>query len=129
MKLSEAISKITNGKYTNVNFNDESGLIVETLKGNYINISRLSIGTIDQLYLSMRLSMVEDLSKEKMPIILDEAFAYYDKERLKNILGYLDKRFSDYQIIIFTCCDREQKILQDSKIVFHVIILKLFLKS
>ena len=40
------------------------------------------------------------ISFEKMPIILDEAFAYYDNERLKNILLYLVNEFSDRQIII-----------------------------
>ena len=84
-ELSKNISKITDGKYNNILFNDEEGLIVELENGNYVPASKLSIGTIDQLYLSLRLSMVEELSKEKMPIILDEAFAYYDTQRLENI--------------------------------------------
>ena len=67
-------------------FNDEVGLIIELGNGNYVPASKLSIGTIDQLYLSLRLSMAEELSNEKLPIILDEAFAYYDEERLENIL-------------------------------------------
>ena len=58
----------------------------------YIPVSKLSIGTIDQLYLSLRLSMAEELSKESLPIILDEAFAYYDEERLENILEYINKQ-------------------------------------
>ena len=33
--------------------------------------------------------MAKELCKESMPIILDEAFAYYDEERLENILKYL----------------------------------------
>lgn len=41
--------------------------------GEYVSAEKLSIGTIDQLYLSLRMSMVEEISKEKMPIILDEA--------------------------------------------------------
>ena len=92
--LSENISKITNGKYTNIIFNDEEGLIVELDNGNYVNASQLSIGTIDQLYLSLRLSMAEELSEEKMPIILDEAFAYYDEDRLENILKYISKKYN-----------------------------------
>ena len=92
-ELSKNISKITDGKYNNILFNDEDGLIVELENGNYVPASKLSIGTIDQLYLSLRLSMVEELSKEKMPIILDEAFAYYDTERLENILKYIKQNF------------------------------------
>ena len=67
-------------------------MIVELENGNYISASQLSIGTIDQLYLSLRLSMVEELSEEKMPIILDESFAYYDTERLENILKYINNK-------------------------------------
>ena len=87
--LSENISKITNGKYRNVRVHDQLGLIVELEDGSYVEAAKLSIGTIDQLYLSLRLSMIDELSEEKMPIFLDESFAYFDKERLENILKYL----------------------------------------
>ena len=122
-ELSKTIAEITNGKYTNVRLNEDTGLVVELENGNYIPASRLSIGTIDQLYLSLRLSMVEELSEEKMPIILDEAFAYYDTERLKNILKYMIQRFSDHQVIIFTCTNREKEILNELNIDFHSISL------
>jgi len=112
-ELSRTIANITNNKYTNVRFNDNIGLVVELENGNYIQASRLSIGTIDQLYLSLRLAMVEELSEERMPIILDEAFVYYDTERLKNILSYIAQRFKDYQILIFTCTNREKEILEN----------------
>ena len=74
--LSENIKNITNGKYTNINVNDENGLIVEIQNGEYIPAERLSIGTIDQLYLSLRISMIEEISKEKMPIILDAPLTF-----------------------------------------------------
>ena len=122
-ELSKTISEITNGKYTNVRFNDNIGLIVEVENGNYVPLSQLSIGTIDQLYLSLRLAMVEDLSEEKMPIILDEAFAYYDTERLQNILEYINKRFSNHQIILFTCTNREKENLEKLKIPFNLITM------
>ena len=123
-ELSKNISEITNGKYSNINLNEEQGLIVELENGNYVSASKLSIGTIDQLYLSLRLSMVEELSDENMPIILDEAFAYYDTERLKNILEYVNKKFKKNQIIIFTCTNREKEILEKLEIKFNNIELK-----
>ena len=51
-----------------------------------------------------------------MPIILDEAFAYYDDERLENILRYLDEEYKNEQIIIMTCTNREQEILDKLEI-------------
>ncbi len=120
-ELSRTIAEITDGKYKNVRFNDEVGLVVELENGNYIPAARLSIGTIDQLYLSLRLAMVEELSEEKMPIILDESFAYYDTERLKNILAYIAQKFTNHQIMIFTCTDREKEILNELSLEFNLI--------
>ena len=121
--LSENIKNITNGKYTNINVNDENGLIVEIQNGEYIPAERLSIGTIDQLYLSLRISMIEEISKEKMPIILDEAFAYFDDERLENILKYLTQKYKQHQLIIFTCTNREKNILDKLNCIYNSVEL------
>ena len=121
--LSKNISKITNGKYNKVMVQDDTGLIVELENGNYVEGKRLSVGTIDQLYLSLRLSMTEDLSTEKMPIILDEAFAYYDTQRLENILTYLANTYQDRQIILFTCTEREKDIFDKLHIKYNLINL------
>lgn len=121
--LSKNINEITDGKYTNVMVQDDKGLVVELENGNYVEANRLSVGTIDQLYLSLRLSMTEDLSKEKMPIILDEAFAYYDTQRLENILKYLVNTYPDRQIMIFTCTEREKDVLTKLNIPYNLIHL------
>ena len=122
-KLSKNISKITNGKYSKIYFNDEQGLTVELDNGNYVLADRLSIGTIDQLYLSLRLAMLDELSTEKIPIILDEAFAYFDNDRLTNLLKYMIDEYSDRQIIIFTCTKREKEALERENIQFNFVEL------
>ena len=119
--LSHNISSITEGKYNKVMFNEEEGLIVELENGDYIPVNRFSIGTIDQLYLSLRLSMIDELSEESVPILLDEVFAFYDDERLKNILEYLNVKFKNRQIIIFTCTNREKNILENKNIDYNYI--------
>lgn len=63
--------------------------------------------------------MAKELSSETMPIILDEAFAYYDEERLENILNYLHTEFINHQIIIFTCTNREREILDKLSIEYQ----------
>lgn len=119
--LSENISKITKGKYSNVKFNEENGLIVEMQNGDYIPAEYLSMGTIDQLYLSLRLSATREIVEEKMPIILDEAFAFYDEERLKNILRYISDTYKDRQIIILTCTNREEKIMKNNELEYNLV--------
>lgn len=115
-ELSTIIEKISSGKYKNVKFIDGEGIVVELENGEYINANKLSIGTIDQLYLSLRLSAIQEITEEKMPIILDETFAYYDQERLTNILKYLKELTQKNQVIIFTCSERERQILQQQGI-------------
>ena len=119
--LSTIVDRVSDGKYNKINFIDGEGLIVELENGEYVNANKLSIGTIDQLYLSLRLSAMQEITKEKMPIILDETFAYYDNQRLKNILTYIDEELKENQVIIFTCSNREKEILEKNNIKFNYI--------
>ena len=96
-------------------------MVTELKNGNYVLADRLSTGTIDQLYLSLRLSIIKELSDETIPIFLDESFAYYDDERLKNILKYISEEFANQQIIIFTCTTREQDLLDKLGINYNLI--------
>ena len=121
--LSKNIEKISDGKYKKVKVNDEEGIIVEKQNGEYISAEKLSVGTIEQLYLSLRFGAIKELSEESMPIILDEAFAYYDEERLKNILTYISKEYENNQIIIFTCTNREVEILDKENIKYNLVNL------
>ncbi len=122
-KLSETIDKISNGKYNKVRLSDEFGLVVENEKGDYIPAEALSVGTIDELYLSLRLATIDDISKEKLPIILDEAFAYFDNTRLENLIKFLKENYGDRQLIIFTCTNRETSILEKNNMDYKLIEL------
>ncbi len=123
-ELCYLIDSISNGKYKNIKFSDTEGLTIEIDDGRYISAENLSIGTIDQMYLSLRLSSLKAISKENMPIILDEAFVYFDDERLKNILSFINKNYKDKQIIIFTCSDREKNVLDNLKLQYNLIELE-----
>lgn len=122
-ELSKNIQEISNGKYKNVRINDEEGIIVEKENGEYVSSEKLSIGTIEQLYLSLRFGAIKEISDETMPIILDEAFAYYDEQRLANVLKYLNEEFKQNQIIIFTCTNREENILNEQNIPYKLTVM------
>ena len=123
-KLCEITSNITDGKYENVTVNDENGLLVEVENGAYMPVDRLSVGTIDEMYLALRLSILSEISKEKMPILFDETFAYFDNQRLKNIICHLQDENYDNQIVIFTCSNREEQVLNQLKIEYNLISLE-----
>lgn len=122
-ELTNIIKNITGDRYKKVKFNDEEGLTVELNNGEYINCNRLSIGAIDQMYLALRISILNEISKETMPIVLDESFAYYDTKRLENILKYISNEYYDRQIIILTCTNREIEVLNNLNIQYNLIMI------
>lgn len=122
-QLSINISKITNEKYKNIIFNDKDGLIIELENGQYISADRLSVGTIEQIYLALRFAILMEITEEKIPVFLDEAFAFYDTDRLKDTLKYFNSEFKDRQIIIFTCTRREKEILESLEINYNYVEL------
>ena len=97
--------------------------MVELPSGEYVSAEKLSLGTVDQLYLSLRLSMCTDISEENMPLILDESFAFYDDDRLENIFKFLIDNYYDKQIIILTCTSREETILNKLKYEYNKVEL------
>lgn len=108
--LSNVISKISANKYNKIRITEDNDIIVEADNGKYIPINLLSTGTIDQLYLALRMSIIKEIIGENIPIILDESFAYYDDARLENMLKYISENV-DNQVIILTCTNREKEIL------------------
>lgn len=124
LSLKNIISRITNDKYKEVNFIDSEGLIVEMEDGRCVPVERLSQGTIDQMYLGLRLASISTITSEKMPIFLDETFAFFDDERLQNIIEFISKEYNNKQIIIFTCSNREIDILNKLNIDYNYIALE-----
>ena len=104
-KVSKMIEIFSDGKYKNVSITD--GINVELENGQRVEASKLSVGTIEQIYLALRLSIINELSEESFPIILDEPFAYSDKDRMSDMMQFLAK--VDNQVIVLTCTDREKE--------------------
>ena len=117
--LSKNIEVFSNEKYKEITITDK--IFVKLENGENVPIEKLSTGTIEQIYLAFRLSVIEEISKEKMPIVLDEAFAYYDDERLLQTLKFLD--IINNQIIILTCTKREKSLLDKAQIRYNLIEL------
>ena len=65
----------------------------------------LSTGTIDQVYLALRLALVRAFSErgEPAPMLLDDPFGNYDDERLERALRLLMRIGEANQILLFTC--------------------------
>jgi hypothetical protein len=112
----EIAKKITNGKYDHIKVDENYQIkALEPYLENIIDVAVLSGGALEQIYLSLRLSIADSVTKgkEKLPIILDEVFAYYDDERTFESYRMLKEFYQNRQIVLFTCKSREIEIAQE----------------
>ena len=114
-------SEITGGRYERLVFDDALRIFVFD-GAEKIPVHALSRGTVEQVYLAVRIALGRVLSGEPMFFSFDEAFAFYDAERLASVLGYLGRQ--PVQSLIFSCTAREQEILEKNNIPYHRIVLK-----
>jgi len=67
----------------------------------------LSQGTRDQIYLAVRLALVELVSRgEPQPLFLDDPFVHFDPERRARALDLVREFAAGHQVIVFTCDPR-----------------------
>jgi len=110
VRASYYISQITNGKYDNLSIDDKLNISVNS-KHALIAATRLSKGTIEQIYMALRLAAADIIfEKDKKPILLDDAFAMYDNKRMGNTMRFMAENME--QVIIFSCHTRE-KLMAD----------------
>ena len=121
----KALSEITGGRYDSLWIDEQLHIYVNAKEG-FFPLEQASTGTIDQLYLALRLSMALLLQRENrdlLPLLFDDSFAMYDEKRLAASIGYLKKSYPA-QILLFTCHHREEKILKELGIPFEQAELK-----
>lgn len=102
---SKYFNKLTNGKYIHVHAPTASKLF-QVEASNYIRytVDELSQGTIDQLYVSLRLAISRVMSEKfVVPLIIDDAFVNFDNKRTEEILNIVQEFASTQQILLFTC--------------------------
>jgi uncharacterized protein YhaN len=105
---SEYLKEITGGAYDELLVNRDMQIsirIPQTKALNEAPESQLSKGTVDQIYLALRLAMVQCISEygERIPMLLDDPFANYDDARLSRAMELLYRISLDNQILLFTC--------------------------
>jgi uncharacterized protein YhaN len=102
------ISRITDDRYSRVRVDEGNFdlLVWSGEKGEEVDPSVLSRGTIDQLFLAARLSLVDIICDHRCPpLLLDDPFVTFDPRRLSRAMELLKDFSRGQQIIIFTCSD------------------------
>ena len=123
-EISRYVSLFTAGAYDSVRL-DERGQLQILTEGREVRPELLSRGTLEQIYLALRLAVGNVVTKEEpLPILLDEAFAMYDDDRLAQTLQTLSTLQN--QIFLFTCQKREVEMLKKMKLDYNLIEMEAY---
>lgn len=120
-KMSEILAQITGNVHEQLQVTDGQGIVLaEQLQKR--TPEAYSQGTMQQAYFSYRMAAGHMLMKEEpLPFLLDETFANYDEERLRQTLRWLAEQ--ENQIFLFTCRETEMRLLTEEDIPFASIRL------
>ena len=119
-EASRLITGITGGVYDSMSIDESLNVFLNT-RYKLVPIESVSSGTMDQVYLALRLAAAKLLqgSGEAFPLIFDDSFTQYDDERLRTALCWLAKACNS-QMLIFTCHRREAQMLRANQIPFSL---------
>ena len=103
--------RLTAGAYDEVRLDRSLQVTVHPKNSTVFRpLSCLSGGTVDQLYLALRLA-ISELLVPKAPLILDDALICFDDHRAALAMETLMELSKTRQILFFTCQGREKRIL------------------
>lgn len=90
------------GRYTQIKLN-KSGIKVKQFSDVLFEPHELSQGTLEQLYVALRLAFVENVrTMVKMPILIDDAFVNFDEHRKASMYKVLSQVSEKTQVLFFT---------------------------
>ena len=115
-EMSGILAQITGNVHEQLQVTDGQGIVLaEQLQKR--TPEAYSQGTMQQAYFSYRMAAGHMLMKEEpLPFLLDETFANYDEERLRQTLRWLAEQ--ENQIFLFTCRETEMRLLTEEDIPF-----------
>lgn len=118
---SEYIFKITHGKYEKLVISNEFDIkVLDRQSNDLIDWKYVSAGTIDQLYLSLRLAIIELLveNREAKILLLDDLFMRFDRKRQENTISIFLEIAKDFEQII--CFSNKLPIIEENNNVIYI---------
>jgi DNA repair exonuclease SbcCD ATPase subunit len=115
-EAAELFAKLTEGRYDEITLARD--LTAKTrLTGDAVGweTDYLSAGAKDQLYLSLRLAVCKLAlpTEDPCPLVLDDAFVSFDRQRMEKALNLCRELGQTRQILLFTCHEREYNYFRD----------------
>ena len=104
----ELMEEMTQGRYDRLTLREDLSLLSGAAQEETLHeVLWRSDGTMDQLYVALRLAVAEELIPDA-PLVLDDAFVRFDDKRLQAALDILQQQARNKQVILFTCQSREK---------------------
>ncbi len=107
----DIFSRLTGGKYSRLTLAEDLSIQAGAEAETTLRLALWrSEGTVDQLYLALRLAVARELTPQT-PLVLDDALARFDDSRLAAALNILKEEAEHRQVILFSCQSREKESL------------------
>ena len=104
--LEERLGQVTGSRYTAASIDPQANLEVklQVEDGKWRSASQLSQGTVDQVYLLLRIGLAEALGNttETAPLFLDDSTVHCDADRTRRFLDLLLQLSDERQIVVFS---------------------------
>ncbi|MHB1508701.1 MAG: AAA family ATPase [Acidimicrobiales bacterium] len=108
-RAGEHFKRVTAGRYTgllaNAGADGNQGFRVVASSGEVVDAASLSRGSIEQLYLCLRLGLADSFAARSvaLPILLDDVLVNFDPDRARAVAVELVNSSASHQILLLTC--------------------------
>lgn len=108
-RMAQDVDRVTGGRYRRLRVDE--GTLTFTVYSpeldDWIDVRRLSQGTLDQLYLCARLGIVRQVTAPASPpLVFDDPFVTFDDERALRAVAMLHDIAREHQVLLLTTSER-----------------------
>jgi uncharacterized protein YhaN len=110
-RAAELFSEVTSGRYvrlvprTSGPGGRARSMDAVEANGRALDIGFLSRGTVEQLYLCLRIALAEEFAEQSvaLPFLMDDVLVNLDPERAQAMAGVVARISARHQVLFFTC--------------------------
>lgn len=119
--MSDIVMKMTDGRYEDVRIDDNRCIMVKT-DNTFMPFESVRPEDMRQIYVAVRIGIARAMCRNRMPVILDEAFSGCDKFTIVNAIDCLRTIDTD-QIMLMTANPNLKELLDNSELEYNYVAL------
>jgi uncharacterized protein YhaN len=109
---------LTGGNYDHIILQKDGSILIERTDHVLFEPGELSQATAEQLYVALRFALIQILKDDcPLPIIIDDSFVNFDKERTLQVIQLLEEISESVQILFFTCHEHLLKLFSKTGVI------------